>query len=102
MKSVTIFFSLASISSVILPSFAIEVKTSGWELLQSFKNTFNTVLRSHRDRIKEIYGCTKFYVLDVCKEFLLESSDLRWVQFVQVTSDTTVDNSYLLFNGHGN
>lgn len=43
-----------------------------------------------------LVGC-----LDVGQEFLLESGDLGWVQFVQVASDTAVNYWHLLFNGHG-
>ena len=39
--------------------------------------------------------------LDVSQEFFLEGGDLGWVQFVQVASDTAVDDWHLLFNGHG-
>lgn len=39
---------------------------------------------------------------NVCKEFFFEGGNFAWVHLVEVTSDTTVDNSDLVFNGHWN
>lgn len=38
---------------------------------------------------------------DVLQESLLEPCDLAGRKFVQVTSDSSVDDRYLLLNGHG-
>ncbi len=38
---------------------------------------------------------------DVLQESLLELCDLARLHLVQVTSDTSVDDCYLLLNGHG-
>lgn len=38
---------------------------------------------------------------DVLQESLLKLCDLAGLHFVQVTPDTSVDDSYLLLNGHG-
>ncbi len=38
---------------------------------------------------------------DVLQESLLELCDLAGLHLVQVTSDTSVDDCYLLLNGHG-
>lgn len=39
--------------------------------------------------------------LDVGKVFRLEGSDLGGVHLVEVSTDTTVDDGYLLLDGHG-
>lgn len=38
---------------------------------------------------------------DVLQESLLKLCNLAGLHLVQVTSDTSVDDCYLLFNGHG-
>ena len=38
---------------------------------------------------------------DVLQESLLKLCDLAGLHLVQVTSDTSVDDCYLLLNGHG-
>lgn len=47
------------------------------------------------------YGMNSIDSLDVGKEFLLEGSDSGGVHFVEVSTDTAVDDGYLLFDGHG-
>lgn len=99
-KLVTTVFSLASVASVILPSFAI---SSNRALSDALKRK-NVILNEFfsKETAKLFSSNIPHNLLDVCQELLFEFGDLRRVYFVQETSYTAVNYSNLLFNSHGN